>query len=183
MAEDKTDKSSKGKEKVKELQAELKESASKIWLAGLGALQSAEEEGSKLFRSLVEKGEEYESKGRERVETVKDDLGKRVSGARDRASGTVGKIEEHLDEAVSGALKRFGVPTRDEIGTLTKRVEELTRVVESLKEQQPAKKSASTAAKASTRKAPAKKAAARKTAAKKAAASKTSTSKSSSSNG
>ena len=35
-----------------------------------------------------------------------------------------------MDEAVSGAFKRFGVPTRDEIATLSKRVEELTRLVE-----------------------------------------------------
>lgn len=156
----------KGTEKVKELQADLKASAGKIWLAGLGALQTAEEEGSKLFRSLVEKGEAYESRGRKRVEDVKDDLEKAVGEARERATGAVDKVEERIDDAVTGALKRFGVPSRDEIATLTKRVEELTRVVENIKGE-PAKKAAAAPAASSA----AKKAATKK-AAPKAAASK-----------
>lgn len=161
-------KKKKNKERIKELQADLKDSAGKIWLAGLGALQTAEEEGSKLFRNLVEKGEAYESKGRETVEKVKDSVEKSLGDARGRATGAADKIEERLDDAVSGAFKRFGVPTRDEIATLTKRVEELTRVVEGLREptKKPAAKSASTTQKSAPKTAAKKKTATKKTASK-----------------
>lgn len=144
-------KTNKGTERVKELQDELVSSASKIWLAGLGALSTAEEEGTKLFKSLVEKGEAYETKGRETVDGVRGDVEKAVDKARGQANDAFGKVESRVDEAVSGALKRFGVPTRDEIATLTKRVEELTRLVESLKEEKSgsAKKSTKKSAKSS----------------------------------
>ena len=43
---------------------EFRKSAHRIWLAGLGALSAAEEEGSKLFHMLVDRGTEYEAKGK-----------------------------------------------------------------------------------------------------------------------
>lgn len=42
------------------LRNEVRESAQKIWLAGLGALALAEEEGARLFDTLVERGRELE---------------------------------------------------------------------------------------------------------------------------
>lgn len=121
----------------KDFQSEVKDSAHKIWLAGLGALAAAEEEGSKLFKNLVERGEGFESKGRERYGDVKSSVGDAAEQAKDRVESTWDKVEGRLDEAVTGALGRLGVPSRDEIATLTQRVEELTAVVEQLK---PAKK-------------------------------------------
>lgn len=118
----------------KDLQNELKESASKIWLAGLGALAAAEEEGSKLFKNLVEKGEKWESKGRRTVNDVRDNVQEKVDEAKDKASSTWDQVNERFDDMLAGALKRFGVPAREEIATLTKRVEELTTLVESLKQ-------------------------------------------------
>ena len=44
------------KKKTKELQNDIMESAHKVWLAGLGAVAMAEQEGSKFFSGLVEKG-------------------------------------------------------------------------------------------------------------------------------
>ncbi|MEM1206251.1 MAG: phasin family protein [Acidobacteriota bacterium] len=135
-------------DKTKDIQDELKASANKIWLAGLGALSAAEEEGNKLFKSLVERGEQYESKGREAIDDVKGDVEDAVDKAKSQATGAWDKAEDRLDAVVSGALKRFGVPTRSEIATLTQRVEELTAVVEKL--HTPAKKAPakSTSAKA-----------------------------------
>lgn len=123
----------------KDVQHELKESANKIWLAGLGALAAAEEEGSKLFKNLVAKGEEWEGKGRKAFTSATDDVKDVVEDAKDRASNTWGNLEGKLDDAVSAALQRFGVPSRDEIANLTKRVEELTALVEQLKAPKKAK--------------------------------------------
>ena len=135
----------------KEVQNELKDSVNKIWLAGLGALSTAEQEGQKWFKTLVEKGEEYQKRGQERVEDVKERFEDAADKAKERAGGTFGKFEEKIDELVSNTLRRTGVPGREEIAALTKRVEELTALVEQL---QPAAKPArKTTARKSTAKA------------------------------
>ena len=139
----------------KDLREELSQSVHKVWLAGLGALSTAGEEGTKLFKNLVEKGEAYEKRSRERLDDVASEVKAKVEGAADKAKdsaestwdkvesraestwdkveSTWDKVESKVDQSVSDALGRFGVPSRDEIATLTKRVEELTAVVEKLK--------------------------------------------------
>ncbi len=129
---------------TRDFQTDLKENAHKIWLAGLGALQAAEEEGSKLFKNLVERGETFETRGREHFVEVKDKVDHAAEKAVDQAGSTWEKVESKLDDAVTRALGRLGVPSRDEIATLTQRVEELTAVVEKLK---PAKKAPAAKAK------------------------------------
>ena len=113
-------------ESTKNLQDELKESAPRIWLAGLGALSAAGEEGSKMFDRLVERGRDYEDKGR-------DEAKKQYEGAKSSAEDLWNTWSEKLDEAVTKALHRMGVPSRDEIRNLTRRVEELNAKVEMLK--------------------------------------------------
>lgn len=131
----------------KDIQNDLKESANKIWLAGLGALAAAEEEGSKLFKNLVEKGEKWESKGRRVVNDVRSDVKEAVEDAtekaKERANSTWDQVGDRFDDALAGALKRFGVPSREEIATLTQRVEELTSLVEGLKQPKKAAKAES----------------------------------------
>jgi len=120
---------------------QVKETANKVWLAGLGAVAMAEEEGGKLLKGLVAKGKELEETGRERlgearekVESMADAAKERVESAtsdvRGRAGELWGKLEGEWDERMARTLKRFGVPTRDEISRLTRRIEELTRLVE-----------------------------------------------------
>ena len=46
----------------KKVALDFKKYTQQIWLAGLGAFSRAEEEGNKLFDSLVKVGEELESK-------------------------------------------------------------------------------------------------------------------------
>jgi len=141
----------KDKKDKKDFTGEMKESVHKVWLAGLGALAAAEEEGSKLFKNLVEKGEGYEGRGRARYEDFKDQVEDAADRAKGQAESTWNKVEDRLDEAVTAALGRLGVPSRDEIATLTKRVEELTKTVEQLnkKEKGAAKSTAKSTAKTS----------------------------------
>lgn len=117
------------KKKKSELQKELKESASKIWLAGLGALATAEEEGTKVFNTLVEKGESYETRGKKRINEMKA----KVEDVVGKAESSWEKMGDALDDRVADAIKRLGVPSRNEITKLTKRVEELTVKVDGLK--------------------------------------------------
>lgn len=109
-------------EEGKKLQDEIKDSAHRVWLAGLGALAAASEEGGKIFQQLVERGKEIESRGKEEVDKAKA-----------KASDAVSDAGNKFDEVLTSALHRLGVPTRDEIHKLVERVEELTAKVEQLK--------------------------------------------------
>ncbi|HSL82694.1 MAG TPA: phasin family protein [Thermoanaerobaculia bacterium] len=113
--------------KERKAQRDLKESAQKIWLAGLGALAVAEEEGVRMFDSLVERGRDWEDRGKERVDE-----------ARSRVEHAVDDVEERIDERVSKVMHRLGVPTRDEIHRLTRKVEELNAKIERLHTPPPA---------------------------------------------
>jgi poly(hydroxyalkanoate) granule-associated protein len=117
----------------KKLQDDLKESAHRIWLAGLGALAAAEQEGTKMFNRLVDRGRDAESRGRVDFKEQVDQAKVKVDQAKAKVEDTVESWSAKLDEAVTSALHRLGVPTREEIRTLTQRVEELNAKVETLK--------------------------------------------------
>jgi len=119
--------------KDQDMQQELKESAHKIWLAGLGALAVAEEEGKALFQTLVARGEEYESRGAKHVARVKG----KVADARASLGVMLEQVQAGLDDRVAKAMQRLGVPSRSEIAALTKRVEELTKSIEKAKKPAP----------------------------------------------
>ena len=115
--------------KQQKMYDEMRESAHKIWLAGLGALAKAEEEGTKVFHNLVEAGEEFEARGKKRFKLVKG----KVDEAREAAETQFEKLGDTFDNKVAGAVQRLGVPSRSEIQRLTKRVEELTAKVDKIK--------------------------------------------------
>ncbi len=121
------------KKTQKDLPKDIKESAHKIWLAGLGALATAEEEGGKLFKNLVKKGEDFEKRGKKAMKSVREQVEEKVEDAVETAESTWTKLGDSFDGKVAGTLKRLGVPTRIEIQKLTRRVEELTRKVDELK--------------------------------------------------
>jgi poly(hydroxyalkanoate) granule-associated protein len=116
-----------------EIPADVKDAAQKVWFAGLGALAMAQEESGKLFNMLVERGAEVEKAGLAPVATVKETAKETAKGTASVAEDAWKKIQATLDAQVTAALHRLGVPTRDEIGTLTKRIEQLTASIEALK--------------------------------------------------
>ena len=99
----------------------LRDSAQKIWLAGLGALERARTEGPRMFETLVEQGR---------------NMGARAVGAADEAlkalregrySGAdLQKLERLLEERVSGSLSRLGLMTQREVDALRDEVRELS---------------------------------------------------------
>ena len=113
----------------KNVQEEIKDSVHRIWLAGLGALSAAEEEGGKIFSRLVERGRDVESKGKVEVDKVKSEVDKMKTKA-ESAFETWG---DKFDEKLTSTLNRLGVPTREEIRNLTHKVEELNAKIEQLK--------------------------------------------------
>ncbi len=103
----------------------LKESAHEIWLAGLGAFALAGDEGTRLFKQLVKKGEGMEHLNKARINR----LSNRAADLRGEARSAMARVTTPIETGMTNAMHRLGVPTRREIATLTKRVEELTRVV------------------------------------------------------
>jgi poly(hydroxyalkanoate) granule-associated protein len=121
----------------KKLQDDLKESAHRIWLAGLGALAAAEQEGVKVFNRLVDRGRDFESRNKgdfkEQVDRAKEQAKEQMGQAKAKVEETMDSWSEKLDDTLTAAMHRLGVPTREEIRTLTQRVEELNAKVEQLK--------------------------------------------------
>lgn len=111
----------------------IRKSARQIWLAGLGAYTKAEEDAGRLFDRLVHEGEELESKTRGLVEKQVKAVEHRVEDVRDRATGTWDRLETMFDERVAGALKRLGIPRREELAVLEQRLSEAEKELAELK--------------------------------------------------
>ena len=147
------------KKKAKEIQHDVAENAHQIWLAGLGAVAMAQEGSGKLFKNLVEKGEGFEKVGKDKVDQAKG----AVSGVKVVAESYWETFERTIDDKVTAVIHRIGVPTKDEIEDLTKKVEDLTVAVDNLRTKSVAKpkttatKQATTTKKATAKKTPAKK--------------------------
>jgi len=114
----------------------IKASAQQIWLAGLGAFAKAQEEGGKVFEALVKEGltiqrktqaaaEEKLAEATSHVADVATDLGARATGHWD-------KLENSLEDRVARALHGLGVPSSQDIETLSARIDALQQRVERL---------------------------------------------------
>lgn len=90
---------------------EARESAQKIWLAGLGALAVAEEEGGRLFDRLVEKGLELERR----------DLGP-MAGVGARQPSEIREPEVAAYGAYGAAAVPYGLEMSELIDSLTPRL-------------------------------------------------------------
>lgn len=147
------------------LSKSISESAQQIWLAGVGAFGRAQAEGTRLFDGLMKEGAGLEKTARAyantRAGTVRNAVETGVGQTRDRAADTWDRLEKVFEDRVQRALVKLGVPGRDDVQSLSKRVDALTAALQARKAA-PAHK----AAKAPAKKATAKKAAPRKAAAK-----------------
>lgn len=105
-----------------------------IWLAGLGAFSRAEEEGNKLFDSLVKVGEELESKSVEDVD-VEQTTKTVTEKTKETAIETKEKLEKTLDQHVNHSLNRIGLVTVKDVQHLETLILQLHQKVDSLVEE------------------------------------------------
>jgi poly(hydroxyalkanoate) granule-associated protein len=119
-----------------QLAAAVKDSAQQIWLAGLGAFAKAQEEGSKVFETLVKEGGNIQMRTRAVAEgklgEVTGKVTKVAGEVSKQASQSWDKLETVFEQRVERALSRLGVPTNKDIQALIARVEELNASVQSL---------------------------------------------------
>ena len=107
----------------------VRDSAQKIWLAGLGAFERAKSEGPKVFDTLVEQGKGL----RDRAADAADQALKAVREQAGDAQGRWDKLEQVFQDRVARSLESLGVITSRELKDLQGQVDELTRTVAGLK--------------------------------------------------
>ena len=105
----------------------------------------AQKETGKLVDSLTKESEKIREQTLKLVEEKADEVKERmeevrsmIDGVRTRAAGTLDNLEQLFEERVSRALKRLGVPTRDDLQGIAKRLEALDDLLKTLAAERPA---------------------------------------------
>jgi poly(hydroxyalkanoate) granule-associated protein len=128
MAKTKT----KKENRFEDIQKELADRGRDVWLAGLGALATVEEEGSKLFTRLVERGKELENASAKQIDEMSERAADQQKKAIERAEESTLAAQTAFANTVDKALERFGVPTQSEVSTLSEKVDLLSKQIDAL---------------------------------------------------
>ena len=125
--------------------------AQHVWLAGLGAMAKAQEQGSKAIEALVNDGLAFQRKSQaeaqQRLHEATERLSHMATGFGEQASGRVDKLEHLFEDRVAKALHRLGMPSLLDIQMLTDRVAQLEAKLEARPEAKPATSATSARAK------------------------------------
>ena len=103
----------------------MKDSAQQIWLAGMGAFAKAQQEGTKVFETLVKDGtklQEATQQAQAKVTEAAHKMSAMASDMGQRASGQMDKLEGIFEERVAKAMQSMGLPSAQDLATLEARV-------------------------------------------------------------
>jgi poly(hydroxyalkanoate) granule-associated protein len=133
--------------------AELSDTARRFLMAGIGAFAVGQEEGTKLFSKVLKKGQTLDLSvpGRENLQALLGQLDGQIENLTEAVKGRAqdvqfvagevsGKVETQFQDAITAAMQRLGVPSRDEMAELTKAVDRLAKNVERLQRERVASK-------------------------------------------
>ena len=127
-----------------ELPDNVKGSAQQIWLAGLGAFSKAQEEGGKLFETLMKEGVNLQRRTQAQAEEKIGKMTGRMSAMAGEVTAKAGqhwdKLESIFESRVSKAMARLGVPSASEVHALSQRMDALAAEVARLGKPPAAKK-------------------------------------------
>lgn len=107
---------------------DIKRNSHRIWLAGLGAWASIQENGQTYFDTLADKGQTFENES----SSARSASDSRIDELKNKANQTMERIERSFDLRVSSALSRLGITTKSDLDMLNDRVERLSDLVEQL---------------------------------------------------
>jgi poly(hydroxyalkanoate) granule-associated protein len=100
-----------------------------IWLAGLGAMAKAQEQGSKAIEALVNDGLAFQRKSQaeaqQRLHEATERLTHLASDFGQQTTVRVDRLEHLFEDRVAKALQRLGMPTLYDLQALTERVAQL----------------------------------------------------------
>ena len=132
----KVQKASADKKSGSPLTGSVKESAQQIWLAGLGAFSKAQEEGGKVFETLVKEGLSIQRKTQAVAEgKISEATSKITNMATDiqsKAGHQWDKLENIFEERVAKALNKLGVPSAKDLDDLNVRIDELNKSLQKM---------------------------------------------------
>ena len=127
----KLQKMSDDKKAAPQLSSAVKDSAQQIWLAGLGAFSKAQEEGSKVFDTLVKEGLSIQRKtqaaAEEKITEATSKMSGMASDIQSKAGNRWDKLENIFEERVAKALGKLGVPSARDVSALAERVDQLDK--------------------------------------------------------
>jgi poly(hydroxyalkanoate) granule-associated protein len=115
---------------------QMKNSAQQIWQAGLGAFAKAQEEGSKVFETLVKDGSKFQEttlQAQAKMAEAAAKAGAMASDMGQRASGQFDRLEGIFEERVAKALHSMGLPNAQDMADLQARVDALEAEMKVLK--------------------------------------------------
>lgn len=119
-----------------------RESTQQVWLAGLGAIARAREEGNKAIAKAQQQGNKAFDKLVKEGETIQKQTRKvadqKIAQVSSKASDSWGRMEQVFEERVARALSSLGVLSKKDIDVLSKRISELTAAVQKLSKAQEA---------------------------------------------
>lgn len=122
---------------LKAIGKKIMEIPEQIWQAGLGAFNKAQEQGSKLFETLVKEGSALEAATTKftskRVQEVRGAVESTMNTVKDRAADTWDRLEKVFEDRVSKALGALGIPGKRDLEELTRKVAELQKAISELK--------------------------------------------------
>ena len=111
----------------------VKDSAQQIWLAGLGAFAKAQQEGSKVFDTLVKEGLTIQRKtqaaAEEKITEATSKMSDMANDIQSKAGNRWDKLENIFEDRVAKALGKLGVPSAREVTALAQRIDQLEKII------------------------------------------------------
>ena len=118
-----------GPEPAAALADAIRESAEKIWLAGLGAFAGARRDPGGAFEALIRDGLALQARTREAADERLQAARRDVAG---RAAQSWDRLERVFEQRIATTLERIGMPSAAHLQALEERIEALAAQVRSL---------------------------------------------------
>lgn len=108
---------------LEKMRKDLTETGRSIWLAGLGAVARAEEEGQEIFERFVERGRKVEK-------SQFKSLDRTVARTTDTLKDWSDKVQGTVRDGMKEVLHRVGMPSRQDLEHLSARINDLSKKVD-----------------------------------------------------
>lgn len=121
---------------LKPERVDVRETAQKLWQAGVGAVTLAQKNVGEVVSTLKTEGQKWAQKTTTLLDGTLGDVRKQVEGVVSQVQGSVSAnlswVEEKVSVGVGSVLGRLGVPSKADITDLSVRVAELAKQVKAL---------------------------------------------------
>ncbi len=107
------------------------EGARKAWLAGLGAISVARQQGQAAYEAFVAEGQRAQASGEKRARELGKDVERvvtsRLQPLRKQAAALRSQAVARIESGTGRVLSWLGVPSKGDVDALVKRIDALSR--------------------------------------------------------